>query len=201
MSKPFKNFEHKTPKELGNGLNLDGMVHFLRLMGRLKRTPRSGWIKKVGIERPESVADHSFRVALLCMLLADLKGLDTLKLVRMALLHDVGEALIGDLTREDVQKKEREDEAMMKILSLLPSRIASMYAELWGELWRAESAEAKFVREVDKLEMVLQALEYEKEGYERRNLAEFWKSVAPFISDSDLQAILKRLEEERGRLS
>ena len=74
-----------------------GLIEFISEVGRLKRLPRTGWVES-GVPDPESVADHSFRVALLTLVLADLKGLDALKAVRMALIHDLGEAETGDLT-------------------------------------------------------------------------------------------------------
>ncbi|HEV8359378.1 MAG TPA: HD domain-containing protein, partial [Candidatus Thermoplasmatota archaeon] len=61
----------------------------------LKRTPRAGW-KRVGIARPESVADHSWRLALMAMLYAEMLGLDAGKAARIAVLHDLAEARTGD---------------------------------------------------------------------------------------------------------
>jgi len=75
---------------------LEEIVDFVQKAGLLKKVKRSGWISWVGIERPESVADHSFRSAILAMCIADLKGLNTEKLMRMLLLHDIHEAIIGD---------------------------------------------------------------------------------------------------------
>ena len=65
----------------------------------LKTIPRSGWQKKLGIKRPESVADHAFGVAAIAMILSDSKRLDSAKVLKMAILHDLAESLTGDLTR------------------------------------------------------------------------------------------------------
>ena len=63
-------------------------VDFAENVSKLKRIARKGWVSQVGVEKPESVADHSFACAILAMCLGDLKGLDTEKLIRLALLHD-----------------------------------------------------------------------------------------------------------------
>ncbi|MDH5624081.1 MAG: HD domain-containing protein, partial [Candidatus Bathyarchaeota archaeon] len=77
--------------------SLHNLVEFLETAGRLKRTPRAGWVD-AGIQQPESVADHTFRTSIVCMIYADMEGLDQLKLLRMALIHDLPEAITGDLT-------------------------------------------------------------------------------------------------------
>ena len=90
--------------------SLQNLVKFLEITGMLKRTPRAGWVD-VGIYQPESVADHTFRTAVLCMLYADMEALDSLKLLRMALIHDLPEALIGDLmpSQKSAETKEQEE--------------------------------------------------------------------------------------------
>ncbi|MEM5772607.1 MAG: HD domain-containing protein [Candidatus Aenigmatarchaeota archaeon] len=72
------------------------LIEFFKTIGKLKKIERTGWVTNVGIENPESVAEHSFRSAVLCMIFSDIKKLDTEKMVRMALIHDLAEALIGD---------------------------------------------------------------------------------------------------------
>ncbi|MFN3621922.1 MAG: HD domain-containing protein, partial [Nitrososphaerales archaeon] len=76
---------------------MEGILKILRKAGRLKQIQRTGWKTKIHIVDAESVADHSFRVGLAAMLLSDLIGLDTIKVVRMALIHDLAESVIGDL--------------------------------------------------------------------------------------------------------
>ena len=68
--------------------SLQNLVKFFGIAGKLKRIPRSGWVE-VGVQQPESVADHTFRTSILCMIYSDLEGLDELKLLRMALIHDL----------------------------------------------------------------------------------------------------------------
>ncbi|MCP8303867.1 MAG: HD domain-containing protein [archaeon] len=179
-----------------------GIIHFVKIIGRLKRVPRSGWLIKVGVKDPESVADHTFMTSILCMLIGDIRNLDTLKMLKMALLHDACESVIGDSmsykTKEkDLEKRRLEDKAMIQILSTLPDDIKEMYSELWKEFQDGSSVEAKLVREIDKLEMALQALEYEEEGYDRERLSEFWESAGRAINDPEVKAIFELIKGQR----
>ncbi len=146
----------------------------LEKAGKLKEIKRTGWVES-GVPEPESVADHSYRVALLAMTLSDNKGLDTLKTVRMALLHDLAESEVGDLTPRQKQGNhgELESEAMRAILSELPDEIGKLYLDAWDEYQSNESQEARLVHNADKLEMLVQAKEYEEKGLK---LDQFWET-------------------------
>ncbi|MGH9918456.1 MAG: HD domain-containing protein, partial [Nitrososphaerales archaeon] len=67
------------------------LLQFFLMSGRLKAEMRRGWVKKLGMGRPESVADHSYRTALITLIYSDSQGLDTAKALRLALLHDLPE--------------------------------------------------------------------------------------------------------------
>jgi putative hydrolase of HD superfamily len=155
---------------------LEDLLNFLILAGKLKKLPRTGWLES-GIKDPESVADHSFRTALIGLLISDLEGLDSEKVTRMALIHDLAEVKIGDLT--PMQKKAEhnvsEDEAMKSLFSMLPMSIAEKLRIAWNELLKGASPEAKIVDQADKIEMLLQAMEYENEGIEPNKLDHFWQ--------------------------
>ncbi|MGI0002847.1 MAG: HD domain-containing protein, partial [Nitrosopumilaceae archaeon] len=64
----------------------------------LKSIHRKGWAKKVGINEPESVADHTYSMALMSVVLAELQALDVQKVATMSLIHDLAESLVGDYT-------------------------------------------------------------------------------------------------------
>ena len=98
-------------------------VDFARIVGRLKTTPRTGWVRR-GVPRYESVADHSWRVATLSLLLAGRKDVDfTNKCLPMALIHDVAESLIGDIAPDDnvsaQDKRQMETDATEVLAQLL----------------------------------------------------------------------------------
>jgi len=183
------------------------IVDFGKTIGILKKTARKGWISRVGVKNPESVADHSFRSAVLAMCLSDLKGLNTEKMVEMVLLHDVHEALIGDYDNFDKRNigqaefKKKEKEAIAHVFSILPQSIVERYVHLAEEYRTGHTKEAKFAREIDQIEMVMQALEYEEEGYDKTKLQEFWDSVETELSDSDIKGIFDVLKQERKRMS
>ena len=166
----------------------------------LKHLFRQGWLR-VGIPRDtcESVAEHSFYVALLCLFLADgyFPEADATKLVRMALLHDVGEARAGDITPHDgvsrEEKLRREREAVEHLFSRLPR--GPDYLALWEEYEQGTSFEARLVRQVDRLEMGLQATVYEHQG--AGDLSQFFTSVHRALETPELKALLAELETLR----
>jgi len=145
--------------------------------GKLKTIPRAGWVKKVGIKDAESVADHSFRMAVIGMYLGQVLDLDTEKIVRMCLLHDLAESKIGDLTPEEKKSerehREMEDKIMNGILASLPKKARKRFSKDWKELLQAKSKESKLVWQIDKLEMGMQMKDYASLGIDRKLLAEF----------------------------
>ena len=179
-------------------LNLQNVIKFLEITGILKRTPRAGWVD-VGVYQPESVADHTFRTAFLCMLYADMEALDPLKLLRMALIHDLPEAVIGDLTpsQKTVETKEKEETAISQILSLLPKKQRENYLAIWNEYQEGKTREAKAVQQLEKIEMALQAKEYKKFGSANKSLERFIKSAEEATAWPELRRLLSCVLEEK----
>lgn len=172
------------------------VLQFLLEAGRLKSEARRGWILKVGITRPESVADHSYRTTLMAMLFADLRGLDTLRAMKMAILHDLPEAIVGDAMPGEtsaIQRRAHEQGAIEHLLSNLPAPVKSQYSALWQELTENNSDEAKMVRELDKLEMAIQAHEYVKLGFSKTRLREFLATAREAVKDDLLRELLSLL--------
>ena len=161
-------------------------IDFLSACGKLKRTLRTGWTKYPRITSVESVAEHSFRIALMAFVFGtqektdDDDGLDVQKLVTLALVHDISECIVGDITPHcGVSKEEKnrlEVEAMRTLKETLGSDMGGETIErLWLEYENGSSREARVVKELDKLEMLLQASEYENE-YGGVDLTEFYAS-------------------------
>jgi putative hydrolase of HD superfamily len=137
---------------------LDGKLAFLRAAEQLKGTLRSGFTAE---GRQESVAEHSWRLALMAILFADeMPGVDHGKLVRMLLIHDLGEALHGDIPAPLQQKaggKAHDERADFKLLiAPLPVSMQADFLALWDEYEAAESPEARLAKGLDKLETILQ---------------------------------------------
>ncbi|MFQ6064862.1 MAG: HD domain-containing protein [Candidatus Bathyarchaeia archaeon] len=175
-------------------LELDNLVEFFRISGRLKRVPRSGWVE-VGVTSPESVADHTFRTAVLCMIYSDLESLDGSKMLRMALIHDLPEVITGDLTpsKKTGKPKESEDAAMKQLLGLLPRRLRERYLQIWLEYVECKTKEAKAVRELDKLEMALQAKEYKKAQPPPSGLERFVESADRVVTSPGVRKLLSSI--------
>ncbi|MBS7626374.1 HD domain-containing protein [Candidatus Bathyarchaeota archaeon] len=185
----------------------ESVLRFIHDVGRIKSVIRTGWREKVGIEKPESVADHIYRTAVISMIISDLEGFDTEKVLRMALLHDLAEAVTGDLTPTKKEMytpsnfMELEEEAIRKILSNLPENLSNRYLSIWREMRDSESEEAKLVRSVDKLEMAIQAEEYIGQGYAAERLDEFITSAEFEIQNSKALQLLKILKKRPKPIS
>jgi putative hydrolases of HD superfamily len=169
------------------------LFDFFYTISELKKVPRRGWKEKVGIERPESVADHSYGVAVLAMLFSDHKNLDTEKILKMALLHDLPESITGDFTPNEISKETKkviENEAMEDLLSKLPSNVALQYRELWREYENGNTEEASLLHDIDRLEMAIQAAKYFSEGFPKEKLLEFVESARKEIKSKEFLEIL-----------
>jgi putative hydrolase of HD superfamily len=145
-------------------------------MLELKQLPRTGWVRSE-VDNPESVAAHSWGMAILALRLAP-ENLDMIKVLSMCLVHDLPEVRIGDLTPyDDVSNKaELEHKAM--------SMMAPNWLVLFEEYQAGVTHEAKFVKQIDKLDMGLQAILYQNQ--QGLDLSEFISSAKAKISDSDL---------------
>lgn len=167
----------------------------------LKQLFRQGWLQRgIPHARCESVAEHTFGVAVLALFLADayFPALDVSKVLRLALLHDFGEIYAGDITPADGiergEKQRLERHAVLQVLTKLPG--GADYIALWDEYERGASPEAQFVRQIDRLEMALQASVYEHQ--ELANLSEFFTSVEQALAAPALQSILRDLKAMRA---
>jgi putative hydrolase of HD superfamily len=170
--------------------NLINLVEFFKRSGQLKKISRSGWVR-AGIKSPESVADHTFRTALLCMIFSSLEGLNELKMLQMALIHDLSEIIIGDLTPSEKIRVDKhcEEDAMRNLLAFLPKEVRGKYLKVWHEYAGNGTIEARAVRQLEKLEMALQAREYEESGVAKDSLEEFIKSAEESILSSPIKAL------------
>jgi 5'-deoxynucleotidase YfbR-like HD superfamily hydrolase len=170
------------------------LLAMLSQIGNLKTVARAGWVR-MQVPQPESVADHSFRTAVLALALAPELGVNTEKLVKMLLVHDLAESdqAVGDITPYDgipvEEKHRREQEAMQRLCSALPGGTAML--ELWHEYVEGRSAEARLAKELDVLEMALQAREYAAQH--GKDLGEFLDHAAARVGHPLLAQVLHEL--------
>jgi putative hydrolase of HD superfamily len=156
------------------------LLSFFESVVRLKSVKRAGWVLKAGISNPESVSDHTYSMCAIGMILSDMLGLDTERVMKMIIIHDLAESIIGDyMPGEITRKKKRIDErkAMTSILYQMPVAIRSNYKGIWEEYQLNKTQVAKFVHKLDKLEMALQATQYINEGHPNKMLFQFLDSV------------------------
>jgi putative hydrolase of HD superfamily len=160
----------------------DPLAQFARLAMGLKEVARTGWLDRgIDLAAAESVADHSWSVTMLAWLLAaDDAELDRERVLRLALIHDLAETITGDVTpygdsdgsaaflnqrhahtpESARAKHEAEQAAIDQLAALLPAGAATELRALWAEYAARETPEARFVKEVDRLETFLQSRRY-----------------------------------------
>jgi putative hydrolase of HD superfamily len=166
------------------------LIDFFLKVGELKEIPKRGWVL-VGVRDPESVMEHSFQVAILAWILGKEKRvkLDTERILKIALTHDLCELYAGDETpydkilpkdekewpelfdkwpratkrekaRRHKEKHQREVTSLRKLLGRLPLSVREEILELWLDYEQGKTKEARFVRQVNIIQTLLQALDY-----------------------------------------
>ena len=172
------------------------LLEFFEYAASLKKVNRQGWIDKVQITNPESVADHSYSMAIIAMVISDIKNCNSERLLKMVLLHDLAESKIGDYTPEKINKKEKmklENKAFLCIIENLPEQIMADYLEIWKEYQEQKTTESILVHQVDRVEMALQAKIYHEEGYPSEKLDTFFQSARKEIGDSELKELFTQI--------
>ncbi len=170
---------------------LAGVTGLLYEMGLLKRYRRTGWLI-AGVRDPESIADHSFRTAVIASVVAALEGGNPERAAFMSLFHDTQETRVTDipyLGKRYLTAASNERVTADQVRGL-PESVAQMVSGAVGEYEEKTSLEAVCARDADKLECLIQAIEYREQGHQ---------NIQPWI-DSSLAALrtpsAKRLAEE-----
>jgi putative hydrolase of HD superfamily len=186
-----KKFYGKAFKSYKRQKQLEDILNFLLEIGKLKKTPRLYWTAH-GIKNPETVAGHIFTVALMAWLLGkEKKGLDTEKLLKMALCHEISAVFTSDtipyikrLPRDERKRKEtlrkwprlpkgekekrflrdyrEERESLEKLTLGLEKKLKKEVIQLWDEYRRVSSPEGLFLNQVNSLAVLFQGLQYQK---------------------------------------
>jgi len=182
-----------------NNINNIMILDFFKSAINLKNISRQGWIDKLSLKHPESVADHSYSMAIMGMIMSDLENYDSEKILKMILLHDLAESKIGDYTPNEINadKKERiENNAFFEITAKLPITLKSQYDEIWTEYQNHTTPESKIVHQIDKLEMALQAKTYQKQGAPKEKILPFLESARINITHPKLKEIFTKIIED-----
>jgi putative hydrolase of HD superfamily len=182
----------------------DSVLELLLHANQLKRVPRSGWVMR-GLVDAESVSDHTFGVAFIALVLARMmeESIDVAKLLTIALLHDLPEAVLGDIPSPALSyfpsnaKRTAEDEVLGALLKELPR--LEQWRLWWREFEERTSVEGKLVRDADRLDMLIQAYVYERTTGNRW-LEEFWKATTVDAFELEVsRSLFRALCEVRDR--
>ncbi|KAJ8106453.1 hypothetical protein ONZ43_g7060 [Nemania bipapillata] len=184
----------------------DSPIPYFHILERLKTSKREGW-RRFGIERGESISDHMYRMSLMTMLCppALAPKLDLFKCMKMCLIHDMAEALVGDITPVDgvtkPEKSRREAETMDYISKNLLGKVYGGLAgaeirAIWQEYEDSKTLDSHFVHDLDKMELLSQMVEYEKRTNKALDLGEF-AYVATRIVLPEIKAWAEEVLKER----
>jgi putative hydrolase of HD superfamily len=201
---------------------MEKILNFFIEIGKLKKKKRRGWVLRK-VKNPESIASHTFRMAIMAWLLGSRqKKLKAERILKMSLIHDLCETYAGDTTPYDrilpknrqewkkilgkwprfsqkekernfLEKYKRENQALEKLIFQLPSSLKKEIQELWMDYEKGLSPEGRFVRQLDRAENLLQALEYwKKDG--RFAIGPWWIQIEELVDNPVLLEFLQALE-------
>jgi putative hydrolase of HD superfamily len=203
---------------------MTNLLRFFTESGKLKTMPRSGWVLR-GIKNPESIAEHTFRVALMAWTLGIQKhNFNIEKLIKIALVHDLCEVYAGDITPYDtilpknarkrkemlqtwprfseIQKKrlseskyKKEKQGLEKLTKNLPAGLKKEMEMLWLDYEKGLSKEGRFFRQIDRAENLLQSLEYWQID---KNLPQksWWTQANELFDDKLLLELVSNMDKE-----
>lgn len=174
---------------MAESLTAETLGAFFAHIAKLKRLPRKGWVER-GVPDPESVAAHSFGVAALAAVAASAVGLDPSRAVLIAVIHDVAEAITGDITPADGvsshEKRRQEEQAARQILEKIDPDGTLLTA--WLDYAEHRTPEGRLVKDLDTLDMALQADTYEQAG--TAAASELRRVAEPRIQASAVRTLL-----------
>lgn len=167
---------------------IDAAARLFFEVGTLKMLPRTGWFQ-CGVQRPESIAEHSFRTAYIAMVLAGLEGADPVRAAGLALVHDTQESRVGDiphLWRKYLTAASNEAVTADQ-MNGLPAEVAEVFTGLVRDYEHDGSLEVLVAHEADKLECLIQAVEYRDSGH--RNVESFITTMRQRLTTKSAQRI------------
>lgn len=204
-------------------------INFLEELSKMRKIPRRGWVL-IGMKNPASIMDHSFRMAVMTWILGRGKKINLERAIKMALIHDLCEVYAGDITPYDynslpknkkewpklfdswprfskskkiknfLKKHKKEEAGLKKITSELPVALKKEMMGLWHDYEKGSTKEARFVRQINRLETLLQAVEYSEET-KKRPYHSWWVGSEEHIDDSLLKEFMSEIGEKFYRKS
>jgi len=153
--------------------SIEQVLNFIVEIEKLKDVNRK--TRPVGLERYENSAEHSWHVCISALMLKEYANepVDIDRVIKMLLIHDLGEIDAGDTiiyASETPELKAKEEEGLKRILDLLPEGQADQYLSLWHEFEEGESADAKFAKAVDRVPPLLHNLHDSGHSWQKHNV-------------------------------
>ena len=149
---------------------------------KIKHLPRSGWLRK-NVQEPESVAAHSWQMSLIALYLSEIEenhDYDFNHVIKLCICHDLAESKIGDITPKDVAYSTKGEIEIRAMTEISENSNFPLLKELFQEFEKGQTKEAQLARDIDKIDMLLQALDYERK-YPKENFDEFKESAIKSI--------------------
>jgi len=187
------------------------LLNFLLVCNTLKRIPRTGWLIRGATPAiAETVAGHSHTTTLVAYFLAlQDEKVDIRRLLLMALIHDLPEAELGDISRVPLPelrdfyqaKRLAESQVMMSLLSNLEPEIRTELANIWQDYITGTSYESRIVEAADRLATIIQALHLIKIGHKRKLFEAFFDDAEKSIITQKIplaSEIMKSFRKEAG---
>ena len=168
-----------------------GLLNFIAEAGMLKRVNRSGW-SVLGIEDAESVADHSFRCAVIGYTIARMEGVGPYKVLLMTLFNDIHEARINDLhkmSQRYINIRDAENRAFAEQIKPLPAPLSRELSGMRREYTAQKTKESIIARDADILECLIQAKEYSEYGY--REATKFLRKAPSFLKTKSARSLYR----------
>ncbi|AHY79279.1 YGL101W-like protein [Saccharomyces cerevisiae] len=177
---------------------------FLNIIQLLKTQRRTGWVDH-GIDPCESISDHMYRMGLTTMLITD-KNVDRNKCIRIALVHDFAESLVGDITPNDPMTKEEKHRREFETVKYLCESIIRPCSESasreilddWLAYEKQTCLEGRYVKDIDKYEMLVQCFEYEQKYNGKKDLKQFWGAINDIKTDEVKKWTQSLLEDRQA---
>ncbi|CCD26706.1 5'-deoxynucleotidase NDAI_0I01370 [Naumovozyma dairenensis CBS 421] len=200
----WKPEDHIPPqiKRILSKRNPNHVLAFLSITQLLKLQKRTGWINN-GITNAESISDHMYRMGVMSMLIKN-PNVNRDKCVRISLVHDIAESLVGDITPMDPMTKEEKHHREFETVKYLANELIKPYNEIaakeiiedWLTYENGIGLEGKYTKDLDKYEMLIQCFEYEQQYNGEKNLDQFY-GCANVIQTEEIKQWTKDLLEER----
>jgi len=187
-------------------INPKQVVEFMVIAGKLKWTKRTGWLREK-ISQPETVAEHTYRVTILCRILAPILKLDPNKLTSMAIFHDLAEGVLGDPVTQRGKKTVASHDSLQEawfmksvFVNLGMQELFSYWEENVLENGQNKTKYSDILYQIGKIATVWQAFEYEIRGVAKESTKEFWENAEYHVKHPLLKKILHGLKVSRRSL-